>query len=188
MKRRGLIVMMVVLACGFALPAGASNVNLKSKLVTLNQLPHGWLKASSSNNTELPGCKKSALPAKWTGQASVNFNFGALEAFPQLSEVLGAYKNVDSAFTTLTSGLSSCAHETASKDGKTFTVSITKATSSSYGDQSAAYRATIGPSIVVDVLVVRKGDVLMVLDYGNSNASVNQSAFQGFSREAVQKL
>lgn len=187
MKRTGLFVTILVLVFGFAVPSGASTANLKSKLLTLHQLPQGWLEASNLNNAELPGCKRSAFPAKSTTHASVNFDFGSLEAFPQLSEVLASYTNVDNAFTTLSSGLSSCAHETAVKNGKTFAVTISKVASNSYGDQSTAFHVSIANSIFVDVLIVRKGDVLMEFEYGD-NASISQSAFHSFSKDAVQKL
>ncbi len=189
MKKSGILLGLIVYVLGLAVPAGSS-VNLKSDLLTLSQLPKGWVTASASS-AELPGCKATALPAKPTTQANATFNYRALKGFPQLVEVLAAYTNIDKGFNSLTSGLNGCKNVTGNKNGKSFTTTVSKMAFSSYGDQSAAFHASIKASgllVAIDILVVRKGKVLLELQEGNNNSSVSLSTFHGFATAAVRKL
>lgn len=188
MKKSGFLLALVALVLGLASPAGSS-VNLKSDLLTVSQLPKGWVAASASN-PELPGCKATTLPANPTKQAAVGFNYRALKAFPLIIEVVAEYSDVDKAFNSLTSGLSSCKNATWSKNGKPFTSMVSKMSLGSYGDQSSAYHATVkgsGFSLAADVLVVREGKLLLELQEGNTG-SISSSAFRSLTSDAVRKL
>ena len=188
--RKSAVVLFVTLLVGcFALPAASATVKLRSELLTLSQLPKGWL-SSSPSSTAVFGCNASVLPANPTVQASAGFNVGALKGFPLLTEVLASYKNVDAAFNALTSGLSGCTHISGTRDGNPVSGTLSKMSFGTYGDQSAAYHVSVnlqGSSLVADILVVRKGNVLLELEEGNSG-SISASGFESFSKSAVKRL
>jgi hypothetical protein len=190
MKKPGSLLILIMLISGLVITAGASTVTLKSELLSLPQLGKGWLVASASN-PEVPGCTATVLPSKALAEASVGFNYGSLKGFPLVDEVVAEYKNVDNAFDTLTSGLSGCTHGTGSKNGKSFTSAVSKMSYATFGDESAAFHGTItaaGLSAVVDILVVRKGDVLVELQEGNDSGSVSASSFQSLAKAALHDL
>jgi hypothetical protein len=189
MRKSAAVLFVTLLVCCVALPAASATVKLKSDLLTLSQLPKGWL-ASSPSSTAVFGCSASALPASPMAEAGTGFNFGALGAFPLLTEVLASYTNVEAAFNTLTSGLSSCTHVSGTRDGSSFSGTISKMSFGTYGDRSAAYHVSAnlqGKSLVADILVVRKGNVLLELEEGNSG-NISASGFQSFSKSAVNRL
>jgi len=188
-RKLGVLLVALVLISGLSVPAGAT-AKLNAELLSLGQLGKGWLAASGSTSS-VPGCDATALPTGSTAQASVTFNFGQLKAFPLLIETLGTYKDVDNAFGALTAALKACTHAIGTKKGQTFTSTVAESAFTSYGDQSAYYYASIrgtGLSVAEDILVVRKGNVLMQLEEGNNNASVNVTAFRSFAAAATHKL
>lgn len=191
MRSRLLAGCAILIGLASLLPAvtAGSSVNLKSELLSLSQLPKHWV-AASAEDPELPGCNATAFPTNHTTLASTTFDYGALKGFPQIVEVLAIYENVDKAFDSLAAGLNDCKNAKGSKNGKPFATTVSKLAFSSYGDQSAAYQGSVrfsGFSFAVDVLIVRKGKVLLELQEGNTS-TVSTSAFHGLATTAVRKL
>jgi hypothetical protein len=188
MKKIVMMMSTMLVVLGLAPSAGAV-AKLSGELLTLGQLPKGYVSASSG--TIVPGCNTSSLGAAPTAQASASFDFGTLEGWPQVAEGLATYKNVKAAFTSLSSALKGCAHVTGTKKGTPYTVTIAPMTFSPYGDQSAAYTLTVSFSDTSqsgDLIVVRKGDVLLQLTDVNSGSSIGKSAFTSVTKAAVDRL
>ena len=182
---------LTIVACVLAMPAAAqaATVHLKSDLLTLKQLPQGWLAASASTSS-FPGCNASAFPTGSTALVGETFNFEALKAFPIITEDIASYKNVAAAFTTLTTGLGGCTQVTGTKNGSPITGSISRLSFSSVGDKSLAFVGTLhfeSETLSVDILVVRKGDLLMELQYGNTSA-IGTAPFKSVVTAALHKL
>jgi hypothetical protein len=193
MRRLGVVLSLVALVSIASLPAGAASKSLKTELLTLSQLPKGWLSASPSA-IELPGCKASAQPAKWTAQATAHFDYRVLEGFPEVNEVLATYKDVTVAFDSLTAGLDGCKHVTAVKHGMKLAVTITSINLKGYGDQSAAYKlslSAVGSSAVLFsglMLVIRDGTTLLDLQDSSTSGGVKTGAFESLATTCIKDL
>lgn len=193
MRKLGAVLTLIVLVSVASLPAGAASRPLQKELLALSQLPKGWLVASPSA-IELPGCKASAQPAKWTAQATAHFDYKVLEGFPEVNEVLATYKKVTVAFDTLTAGLDGCKHETAIKHDMKLAVTITPINLKGYGDQSAAYKlslSAVGASGVLFsglMLVIRDGTTLLDLQDSSTSGGVKTGAFESLATTCIKNL
>jgi len=188
-KRVVSAVAVVVLAGALAVPAVASTGSLRPKLLSLSQLPQGWLAAGASS-TAVFGCRASGFPTGSTRLVAVGFNYGSLKSFPLLTENLATFKSAASAFATLTAGLGGCGHVRGVRNGKSFTGTVTKLAFTSFGNQSAAFRGSFsfgGSPLAFALLVVRKGSELMEFEEGNLG-TVNASSFRAFAADAANKM
>lgn len=179
------------LVWGAVAPAGATSATaaLKAKLLTIGLVPKGFLKEATSS-IEVFGCSGSAFPVGATASASVSFNYGGPKGFPLITEEIGSFKAVTTAYGALTGGLGACPTVTGTAHGSTFTGTITKMSFKAYPDASATYavRVTLGSSVLYsDVLIVRRGNLLMDLQEGGF-AAVSASAFRALAAAAVHKL
>ncbi|HEV2426792.1 MAG TPA: hypothetical protein VGS61_01090 [Acidimicrobiales bacterium] len=176
---------------GAVAPAGAltATAALKAKLLVVGQVPKGFLKEATSS-IEVFGCSGSAFPVGATASASVSFNYGGPKGFPLITEEIGTFKTVTSAYAALAGGLAACTTVSGTAHGSTFTGTITKMSFKAFPDASAAYavHVTLGSSVLYsDVLIVRHGNVLMDLQEGGF-AAVSASAFRAIATAAVHKL
>lgn len=183
--------LVVAMSWGLVAPAGAvtASARLHKKLLSVSQLPAGWLHEGASS-LEIFGCPASAFPSGSTAFATVSFNYKAAKAFPLLTEGLGTFASSSSAFAAMAGGLGGCATVSGTAHGSTFTGTIAKSSFGSYGNQSAGFTGKIllgGTTLALAVVIVRKGDELMVLEEGNTN-SVSASGFRAFASAAAGKL
>ncbi|MFI5036727.1 MAG: hypothetical protein ACHQFZ_11060 [Acidimicrobiales bacterium] len=181
----------VMLAWGVAAPAGAKIApsKLRPKLLAVSQLPKGYLLEGTSSSA-IFGCSASAFPTGSLKMVSESFNYGAPKGFPLLTEDLATFKNAAGAFATLTSGLGGCGQVSGTKNGKTFTGTVTKLTFASLGNQSAAFAGHFsfsGTPLALELVVVQKGNELMEFQEGNFG-SISTGSFAAFAAAAVKKL
>lgn len=155
--------MALLIAGSLALPAAASTLNLNAELISLHQLPKGFVSASYSSSIGLlPSCNTTSLGAAPTAQAGAAFGFGSAEGSPSISESLTEYKNIDAAFDALSSKLKGCAHLTGSKNGTPYVVTVGSISFSHYGNQSAAFAFKVDAQSFSEsgyLVVVREGEL-----------------------------
>ncbi len=189
MKRFISVVLVVAVAQALMGPAGAAPTKLKTELLSVSQVPKGFL-VEAASSTEVFGCSASAFPTGSSAKATGGFNYKAPKAFPLIAEVLATFKNVTTAYGTLTGGIAGCAHVSGTQDGRSFTGTVSKLSLPSYGDQSAAYIGHVtfgGQLIVLDIVVVRRGKDLMELEEANFS-SLSASGFATIAAAAANKI
>ena len=151
-----------------ATAAAASSSQLTSELLAVTDLPAGWsTTATSSSSGGAASCKAldsgawQSLPAN----AEADFTGGTLG--PELAEKLaaGSASQVAAAWQAFTAATAQCASfTTPDSSGGTDKFSLAGLSFPSYGDGTYAFALTVdadGVSASGDVVVVRKGDVLV---------------------------
>jgi hypothetical protein len=189
MKRICATAVVVVLAWGLAVPAGAATGVLRAKVLKVSELPKGWLAAGAST-TALFGCPASSFPTHSSAKVAAGFTYLTPKSFPLLTEVLATFSSSTTAYNALEGGLAGCAHVSGTLNGKTLSGTVTKMAFTKYGNQSTAFvgRISVGGSpIVVYVLVVRKSKELMEIEEANFT-SLSLSGFRSIAATAATKL
>lgn len=169
---------------------GPKKPTLSSMLLTVAQVPTGWNITSSSGSGI--GCLSRVLePAgiKQTTSAAVEFEDNG--TLPQVTEKLATYATAASkVFAKIVSTLNACKTVSGTSDGEKATGTVGAMSLPAYGDQSAAYNASvrIGDATAdEDVLVARKGTVLVGMDYG-ALVTPDLAQFQSFIRKALARI
>ena len=189
MKWFGRAVLVVAVLGVAAAPAGAAPRKLKTEVLTISQVPKGFL-AEAASSTEIFGCGASAFPTGWSAKATAGFNFKSPKAFPLISEVLATFPNAVTTYNDLIGGVAGCVNLNGTQDGRTYSGSIAKIPMNSYGDQSIGFQGHFflnGTAIVLDVVVVRKGSDVMELEEANYTG-VKTGGFEAIAAAAVSKF
>ncbi len=169
-------------------PAGAATTvssSLRAELLSLREMPVGWSvvgggswnvtsRGASDPTSGLPGCFDKAIDlivAHPIAAVGVGFTYGG--ALPAVVEALVQQRAASKMFASVASVC------------KTGQMSFP-----SFSDSSAAYSAS-GGMVVADMLVMRKGSVLMVLVEEGSplvGGIPSVSQFEHFARLAASKV
>ena len=123
---------------------------------------------------------------RWSRRAS----FEASSGFPEVVEKLATYTNAKTAYTKAVASLVACKSFSGTLNGNKTTGTVTQMSFPHYGDTSEAFAVNFtvkGTTAYEDLLIVRKGTIVMGIDKGNL-ASVNVGQFQAFVKKAVAKL
>jgi hypothetical protein len=157
-------------------------------VLAVKDLPSGW----SVNNTahdNSPSCYTNPLEqVPSTSYAKANFAKGG--SLPALSEELGTFASAAGSLATLIKSLNACKSFTVTSNGQSVSGTMGAASSPTYGDQSAAWTATLtlqGIDVNQGFVIVRKGNYLMLVALGDIGA-VDTPSLQGFVAQALNKL
>jgi hypothetical protein len=162
--------------------------NVQPYLLAITDLPTGW---AVDNSTVAPASSCYSDPLTKVPSLSYSTDkFDQGGSTPELVEELGYYQSGPVAFSTIKSTLDACTTFTESVNGTTATGSLGATSAPSYGDQSAAYTASItdeGITINQGFVVVRKGNYVMAVALGDIG-SVDTGTLDGFVSQALGKL
>ena len=131
--------------CLMALPAAATTkTELRSKLLSLSNLPTGWTVDNSSSGgggAVSGGCLAGVKHApKSETKVSVAFENGQL---PDLQEELVTGHGASTAYNRLNHVLAGCKHFTVSSDGQTLALTVGAMSFPPVGSESSAYGVTM---------------------------------------------
>jgi hypothetical protein len=170
--------------------SAAPGRTLRSDLLTAAQMPKGW-SVPVRNDVVNVKCLTSILVANGaTGASTVQAVFAQAGTLPAVAEKLEKFANAPSAYAKAVVTLASCKHLVGTVDGFNVSGSVTPMSTHRYGTDSQAFHASIsmlGVPAVIDVQVVRKGDVVMWLDAANFSP-VNVARFKSLISEAYAKM
>lgn len=189
MKWFGRAVLAVAMVGVLAGPAGAAPKKLKSEVLSISQVPKGFL-AEAASSTEIFNCTASSFPTGWSAKATAGFNYKSPKAFPLISEVLATFPDAVTTYDDLIGGVAGCVNLNGTQDGRTFSGSVAKIPLNSYGDQSIGFQGHFflsGTAIVLDVVVVLKGSDVMELEEANYTG-VKTGGFEALAAAAVSKF
>jgi hypothetical protein len=170
--------------------ATASQTKLSSELLSVTQMPSGWSTDVQTGGSS-PGCLAhlfEPLGTKQTSSATVNFVYNG--KLPLVSEKLGTYSNVKTAYKKIVATLAGCKRVTGVSGSQKVTGTVGKLKTPHYGDASAAYAVKLviqGTSIGNDIVIVRKGSVVMGMEEANP-PPVNVSQLQRLVAKALVKI
>jgi len=122
--------------------------------------------------------------------AYANINFAQGGSLPELAQELGLYASGPSAFATVTKTLNTCKTFTETSKGQVVNGVMGPMSSPTYGDQSAAYDATLtvqGVDVNQGFVMVRKGNYITLIALGDIG-SLDAPTMQGFVNQAVTKI
>ena len=197
MKRTAALLLAVVSLTVPSVTAAASHVaqpstapKLGSLLLSVGQMPTGW-SVDSTPSSSL-GCLGSELEPKGIEQtASASISFEDNGNVPEIGEKLATFSgSATTAFTKIATTLRACKHASGNDNGHKATATIGQMSFPKYGNQSAAFNVNIsieGVSLGEDVLVVRKGSVIMGVFEGDVG-SPNLSQFEKYIKLALAKI
>jgi len=109
---------------------------------------------------------------------------------PAVVERLVTFSNAKTGYTKVVAKLTACKHLSGETGGQKFSGTVGSASFPRFGDDSAAFEANFtvqGELLGEDLVIVRKGNIVMGIDEGNfPPVDVNQ--FQALVNKAVAKL
>jgi hypothetical protein len=128
------------------------------------------------------------MATKQTSHATVNFVYNG--TLPLVSEKLGTYSNATKAFRSIVATLADCKRVSGVSGKQKVTGTVAKMKAPSYGDTSAAFAVKLdiqGTSISNDIVIVRKGKIVMGVEEANSG-TVNVSQLHRLVIKALAKV
>ena len=159
---------------------------LSSLLLTVNDLPAGWVVDNSTSSSTASGCLSSSTNTP----TSVNATFAQGGSLPELLEVLDRKGDAEQRFGAVVSALNACHSTTITGSGQSITLSIGAMSFPSEGDQSNAYDfsgSVEGLAVNLGLVIIRKGYYLLgvgLVDIG----SVDTDSLESFVSTAMEKL
>jgi len=157
-------------------------------LLAITDLPTGW-SVDNTPQTASVSCYTNPL-ARVPSTAYAHVSFAQGGGTPILAEELGFYSSGPSAFTKITGTLNGCKTFTETNKGETVNGVMGPMSSPNYGDQSAAYDATLtiqGTSVNQGFVMVRKGNFITLVALGDIG-SLDATKLQQFVNQAVTKV
>lgn len=193
MRSRAVVVAGLVL--GFSLvaaaPAGAmTKTQLRSKLLTLSNMPTGWTvdNSSSGGGGASGGCLAGVKRApKSEMKVTASFENGQL---PQLEEELVSGREGTGAYNRFNRVLAGCKHFSVTSNGETLTATVGAMSFPAVGNESSAYGVTFsvkGINAGADFVLFKVGSVAGVIEYADIGQP-DPSQLQAFVTEAVNKV
>lgn len=115
--------------------------NVQPLLLSISDLPSGW-SVDNTPQSASTSCYTNPL-AQVTSKSYAHIYFAQGGSLPALAEELGYYASGPSSFATISNTLNKCKTFTETGNGQVITGSMGPMSSPTYGDQSAAYDATL---------------------------------------------
>ena len=182
----------VTTSSAFASASKVTKGELKSKLITISQLPSGWsVDNSSSSSSTGSGCFASTKHIETRGrdiETSASFENGNL---PDFTEELAGGRSLSSNFAKIEKYLNGCKKVSFTDSGTTYSGTVGAMSFPTVGSRSAAYQVsfsvkgfTVGIDIVVFQATSSIGGVLLYDDLGQPDVGQLQS----FAKLAVKNL
>ena len=154
-----------VLALGVGIAGAAGTSSLKSKLLTVSQLPSGWAVNNSAIPPTTSSCYSNPLwKVPVLTRASVDFDQGG--SLPALIEQAGTYRSGKAAFEAITKRLNNCRRFKESSGSVTVKGSIGPLSFAKHGQESRAYLAQLtvkGEHFSQAFVVTREGNVVLAV-------------------------
>jgi hypothetical protein len=176
-----------------AVPAGAvSQAQLKSKALSLSDMPTGWSvdNSSSGGTSNLGGCLKNlqalGRPAKGIARVQVKYTD---QTVPSLQETLESGKGAAKRYEKYLSILNGCKSISITSGTTQFTGSVGAMSFPTIGNSSSAFAINLtadGVSVGIDLILFRVGQIdgdMVYEDY-----SPDTSVVQSFATNAVDKI
>jgi hypothetical protein len=169
-----------------------TKADLKSKLITVGQLPSGWsVDNSSSSSSSNGGCFANTKHIETRGgdiDVSASFEDGNL---PDFTEELAGGHSLSSNFTKIERYLNSCKKVSFTDSGTTYSGTVGAMSFPTVGSRSAAYQVSFsvqGFTVGIDIIVFQAtssiGGVLLYDDLGQPDVG----QLQGFAKLALKDL
>jgi hypothetical protein len=190
------IALVVAMSAVPTIPAGAlTRSQLKSKTLSLSNMPTGWTASStspsgstSSTSTLTSACLKGVSRApKDQTVAKVLYRDGRI---PLFGEELGWGRGALAGYERLNHILATCKHVSGSTEGQKYSFTVGALTFPKLGNTTGAYRMTLaaaGIHVTTDFVLLRVGPVEATIVYrGAVQPQPNQ--LQGFVSEATDKI
>ncbi len=185
-----MVTALLSLAITFAGATASSPPSLSSELLGVSAMPAGWSVAHPSGSADL-GCFHSLMNrpgVRPTTYAKVGFeNSGTQQVFV---EALATYVNARDAYQSIIAAMSGCKRVDGFTAGKATTVVAKRTSFATEGDASAAFARRLvieGITMRADMLVIRKGGVIMGIEEGGL-ATIDGHQFERFIAKALQRL
>jgi hypothetical protein len=170
--------------------AFASTPRLSAELRSVSQMPTGWSIDNSSGGSGI-GCLATILEPKGIKQTShAGVALDDNGNTPLVSEKLATYSNAKTAYKKIVATLNGCKHVSGTSGGTKATGTVGQMSFPHYGNASAAFSVSLvtqGTTIDDDLLIVRKGSVIMGIQEADL-PPVDVSQFQGFVVKALAKV
>jgi hypothetical protein len=169
-----------------------TKANLKSKLITVSQLPSGWsVDNSSGSGSSSGGCFANTKHIETRGgdvETSASFENGNL---PDFTEELAGGRSLSSNFAKIEKYLNNCKKASFTDSGTTYSATVGAMSFPTVGSRSAAYQVsfsikgfTVGIDIVIFQATTTMGGVLLYDDLGQPDVRQLQS----FAKLALKNL
>jgi hypothetical protein len=162
--------------------------DLRPLLLAVSDLPTGWAVDNTPQSASTSCYTNPLKQVAATAYANINFAQGG--GLPELAQELGLYASGPSAFATVTKTLNTCKTFTETSKGQVVNGVMGPMSSPTYGDQSAAYDATLtiqGVDVNQGFVMVRKGNYITLIALGDIG-SLDAPTMQGFVNQAVTKI
>jgi len=162
--------------------------DLRPLLLAVSDLPTGWAVDNTPQSASTSCYTNPLKQVASTAYANINFAQGG--SLPELAQELGLYASGPSAFATVTKTLNTCKTFTETSKGQVVNGVMGPMSSPTYGDQSAAYDATLtiqGVDVNQGFVMVRKGNYITLIALGDIG-SLDAPTMQGFVNQAVTKI
>ncbi|HEX3461747.1 MAG TPA: hypothetical protein VHT49_12640 [Acidimicrobiales bacterium] len=157
-------------------------------MLSITDLPSGWSVDNSPHNAS-SSCYSNPL-TKVASTSYTHADFAKGGSLPSLSEELGTYSSSTTAFSTIASTLNGCKSFNETSGTESISGTMGPMSAPTYGDQSAAWTATLtiqGVDANQGFVMVRKGSYLMIVALGDIGA-LDNSTLQGFVAQALAKV
>jgi hypothetical protein len=178
---------------GMMTSASASAPKLSSELLSVGQMPTGWSVDNSSSSGGV-GCYNSTIMepkgVTQTAKTEVQFQSSGATGLPSIAEKLATYSNTSTAYKKIVTTITNCKSFSGKYQGSKMDGTVGQMSFGTYGTSSAAFAVDFtvaGTAVYEDLLMIRKGDVVMSIDEGNLSP-VNVKQFQGFVVKALAKV
>jgi hypothetical protein len=196
---RAAVIVTTSLSLALGVTSVASSVpksRLATQLLSRSQFPGGWSIANPSGSVQA-GCLAnvvgltSFLVAKGVTQTSrARVLLEDNQSVPIVSEMLATYSNADAAYAQIVSALTRCKHVSGQIFGANVKGTLKEKSFAHFGNVSesfAAITSIMGTNFDEDVIIVRKGNVVMgIVEGGLPPISTHQ--FQGFITKALARV
>jgi hypothetical protein len=169
---------------------------LATQLISRSQFPGGWSVENPSGSVQA-GCLANVvglskfLVAKGVKQtSSARVFLEDDQSVPMVSEMLATYSNVDAAYVQIVSTLAHCKHVSGKIFGTPVSGTLKEKSFSRFGNESEAFAANtsiMGTNFDEDVIIVRKGNVVVAIVEGGL-PPINTHQFQGFIAKALARV
>jgi hypothetical protein len=185
-----LLVVPICLLGTVATAVSASPSKLSTVLLSIGEMPIGWVVDSSSGSGGI-GCLSTLMEPKGVQQtAKAGALFENNGNVPGVDEAVATYTNAATGYNKIVASLTACKRLSGKLGGQKITGTLAQMSFPGYGNASEAFEARFtvyGATLGGDIVIVRKASIVMALAEADF-VSVNVSQFQGFVNEAVAKL
>jgi hypothetical protein len=183
----------VLFTDGSPASATTAQTTLRSKLLSLSDLPPGWtLSMLPASIKGISGrCVVALSPKPGPGLTAVDVEFTDRGQPPLLVEEVASGSRVRARYRYINSVLKSCGSLTVSFAGSHEKATVRPLAFPKVGSSSSAYRitlpTTLGSNVGIDLVVARSGPYALVLEY-SAMGTPSTSVLRSFAHQALAKL